>query len=299
MPKRIKLRRFRRGEKKMLFTKIRDRKLPVWIAQRYRIIANVYQKHSVRATARQLGCAKETAYRCVREFNQYGFHRFQRCSHPEGRPTQISQRQLNVLFRTAQKRPTDVGLPFTNWSMNTLQEYLRKHKSFPNVSAEWLRRLLHRGKVSWQHTKTWKQSHDPDFQAKKSVFWHFMRSVRSTERWFAMINWDHWNFVQSLACVGQAEVNQNGIAQPTHVSKAQNNCMVSMTFMSIVWWGVYANARLLKISRFALLNCAPATPSKFVSLLSWTIFPRISELHRISFRDTIWKPSMSLPKLPG
>ena len=148
MPKRIKLRWFRRGEKKMLFTKIHDRKLPVWIAQRYRIIANVYQKQSVRAAARQLGCAKETVYRGVREFNPKGFHRFQRCSHPEGCPTQIRQRQTNILFCTAQKRPTDVGLPFTNWSMNTLQEYLVKRKSFPKVSPEWLRRLLHRGKVS-------------------------------------------------------------------------------------------------------------------------------------------------------
>lgn len=69
MPKRIKLRRFRRGEKKMLFMNLHDRKLPVWIAQRYRIIANVYQHQSVRATTRQLGCAKETAYRCVKEFN--------------------------------------------------------------------------------------------------------------------------------------------------------------------------------------------------------------------------------------
>jgi len=283
----------------MLFTKMRDRKLPVWIAQRYHIIANVYQEQSVCATARQLGCAKETAYRCVREFNQHGFHRFQRCSNPEGRPTQISQHQMNILFCTAQKRPTDVGLPFTNWSMNTLQEYLVKRKSFPEVSPEWLRRLLHREKISWQHTKTWKQSHDPDFKAKKSVFWHFMRSVRSTERLFATINWGHWNSGQSLACAGRVEANQNGIALPTHVSKAQNNCMAFMMFMLIAWWGVYANARLLKISRSALLNCAPATRSKFVSLLLWTIFRRISELHKISFQDTIWKQSMCLLKLPG
>lgn len=299
MPKRIKLRRFRRGEKKMLFTKVHDRKLPVWIAQRYRVIAGIYQQQSVRATARQLGCAKETAYRCVKEFNQHGFRRFQRCSNPEGRPTQISKRQMTILLRTAQKRPTDVGLPFTNWSINTLQEYLVKRKNFPKVSPEWLRRLLHRGKVSWQHTKTWKQSHDPDFAAKKSVFWRFMRNVRSMAQWFAMISWVHWSSDRSPECVGQAEVNQNGIGLPTPVSKAQNNCMVSLMFMPTVWWAAYANVKPQKISKFALLNCAPATPSKFGSLLSWTTSLPISVLHKISFQGTIWKPSMCLPRLLG
>jgi len=207
MPKRIKLRRFRRGEKKMLFTKLHDRKLAVWIAQRYRIIANVYQHQGVRAVARQLGCAKETAYRCVKEFNRHGFRCFERCSNPEGRPTQITRRQMNTLLGTAQKRPTDVGLPFTNWSMNTLHEYLVKRQNFPKVSPEWLRRLLHRGDVSWQHTKTWKQSHDPDFAAKKSVFWRFMRNVRSVAQWSAMINWVHWNCVQYPECAGRRQAN--------------------------------------------------------------------------------------------
>jgi transposase len=203
MPKRIKLRRFRRGEKKMLFTKLHDRKSPVWIAQRYRIMANVYQHQSVRAAARQLGCAKETAYRWVKEFNRQGFRCLERCSNPEGRPTQITQRQMNTWLGTAQKRPTDVGLPFTNWSMNTLHEYLVKRQNFPKVSPEWLRRLLHRGDVSWQHPKTGKQSHDPDFAAKKSVFWRFLRNVRSVAPWSAMISGVHWNSVQSQACAGR------------------------------------------------------------------------------------------------
>lgn len=299
MPKRIKVRRLRRGEKKMLFTKLHDRKLPVWIAQRYRIIAHVYQQRSVRATARHLGCAKETAYHSVHEFNEHGFHHFERCSNPEGRPTQISPRHMNTLIHTAQKRPTDVGLPFTNWSMTTLHEYLMKHQDFPKVSPEWLRRLLHRGNVSWQHTKTWKQSHDPDFAAKKSVFWHFMRTARSMGRSFAMTNWDRWNSVQCLECVGRAKVNPSDIAPPTHASMEPNSCMVSTMFMQIVWWGAYENAKPQKISKSVLPNCVPATLSASVSTWSWTISLPISERQKISFQDTIWKQFMCLPRLLG
>jgi len=179
MAKRLKLRRFQRGEKQMLIAKLHDRKLPLWIAQRYRIVACVYQNQSVRAAARHLGCAKETAYRCIKEFNEHGFRRFECSSNPEGRPSQITELHLKTLIRIAEKRPTDVGLPFTNWSMTKLQDYLVKHHHFPSVSPEWMRRLLRRADVSWQHTKTWKQSHDPDFAAKKSVFWRSTHNVPS------------------------------------------------------------------------------------------------------------------------
>jgi transposase len=193
MPRKVSLRRFHRGEVLLLTAKLHDRKLPIWIAQRYRIIALVRLKQSVFAAARQLGCAKDTAYRTVQEFHRFGLRRFERISNPEGRPSRITRAQLRALIRVAQKRPTDVGLPFTHWSMTILQDYLVKRLRFPKVSPEWLRRLLHREGVSWQHTKTWKQSHDPDFERKKSVFWPFMPSVRSAGRSSVTINSARWN----------------------------------------------------------------------------------------------------------
>ena len=114
MPKRIQLRRFHRGEKQGLTVKMHDRRLPVWLAQRFRVIALVYAGLSVLAAARRLACAKETAYRWIKEFNRVGFREFDRSSHPEGRPSQLTLRQLQLLYHIAQKRPTDVGLPFTN-----------------------------------------------------------------------------------------------------------------------------------------------------------------------------------------
>lgn len=169
---------------------LRDRKLPVWQAQRYRLIALVYNGVSVRAAARHLTCAKETAYRWIEEFNRVGFRYFDRISNPAGRPSRFSVQQLKLLYRIAKKRPTDVGLPFTQWSMTKLHAYLMKQRHFPMVSPEWLRRQLHRAKISWQRTKTWKQSHDPQFKAKKSGFWHSTQSVPNGVSSSVMINLD-------------------------------------------------------------------------------------------------------------
>lgn len=299
MARRIRLRRFHRGEKKLLYMKLHDRKLPLWIAQRYRVIASVYEGASVRETARQLGCDKGTVCRCVAEFNERGFQRFERCSNPEGRPTQITQRQLQTLKQIAKKRPTDVGMPFTNWSMTKLQEYLVKHRKFPEVNPEWLRRLLHREQVSWQHTKTWKQSRDPNFAGKKSVFCSSTHNVRSAAQWCATISLDPWNCVRWPACVGRSNANRSDTARPILASREPNNCMAFMMFMPIVWQAASASGRLPKTLKPVLQNCDPHIRSRSAFTLFSIIFQPTSEPQRTSFQDTTWKPFTRPRKLRG
>lgn len=235
MPIRLKLRQFRRGEKQTLYTKLHDRKLPAWAMHRYQVIALVRAGLSVFQSSHQVGSSPKMAYLWVARFNASGFRAFERSSNPVGRPSELTPHELQLLIRTAQKRPTDVGLPFTNWSMTKLQDYLIKRLHFPVVSSEWLRRLLHRADVSWQHTKTWKQSHDPDFKAKKSGFWRYMLSVPSAAQLFATINLDRWNYVLYRECVGHASANRNDTERPIRASTAQNNCMASTMFMPIAW----------------------------------------------------------------
>jgi hypothetical protein len=50
-------------------------------------------------------------------------------------------------------------------SLNKLADYLAEHRRLP-VSAETVRRVLREAGVTWQATKTWKASRDPDFAAK-------------------------------------------------------------------------------------------------------------------------------------
>ena len=52
------------------------------------------------------------------------------------------------------------------WSLPKLREYLIAQKIVPNISVEGLRQILRQRKVRWRHTKTWKDSSDPEFWAK-------------------------------------------------------------------------------------------------------------------------------------
>jgi transposase len=52
------------------------------------------------------------------------------------------------------------------WSLQKMREYLQKQKIVGSICLEWLRQLLRRRRIHWRHTKTWKDSHDPQFWPK-------------------------------------------------------------------------------------------------------------------------------------
>lgn len=52
------------------------------------------------------------------------------------------------------------------WSLPKLRDYLQEQKIVESISVEWLRQILRRHKIRWLHTKTWKESEDPEFSAK-------------------------------------------------------------------------------------------------------------------------------------
>lgn len=260
MPKRLQLRPFHRGERILLQAKLCDRKLPAWAMHRYQIVALIRKGYSPFKASHLIGCSPKAAYLWLQRFNTAGLAGVEQSSHPEGRPLELTQSDLKLLHHIAQKRPTDVGLPFTQWSMTKLHAYLVKQRRFPNVSPEWLRRHLHRAKISWQRTKTWKQSHDPQFKAKKSVFWHFTPGVPNVAWWSVMINLDRWNYAPLQALVGHAIGIRNGIAQPIPANAASNSCTASTMFTPTVWSDVYANGkRVLTLWRVSNA-CAHAIP---------------------------------------
>jgi transposase len=68
-------------------------------------------------------------------------------------------------------RPVPPGrsrLPFSTWSLAKLAEFLVAEGVVDDISHEGLREVLRKEEVSFQAIKTWKQSTDPDYEAKKN-----------------------------------------------------------------------------------------------------------------------------------
>jgi transposase len=93
-------------------------------------------------------------YQWVYSFNESGFSDFENASNPYGLPAILTSEKLRQLFKIALSRPLDLGLPFTNWSVAKLSDYCRSRDLLPDVSNEWIRRLLRREGLSFQRTKT-------------------------------------------------------------------------------------------------------------------------------------------------
>ena len=68
----------------------------------------------------------------------------------------------------AVSRPVDHDLPFSTWSLSKLAEFFVAEGVVDDISHEGLRVVLREEGVSFQVIKTYKQSNDPDFEAKKN-----------------------------------------------------------------------------------------------------------------------------------
>jgi transposase len=177
--KNVQLRALTSAERRVLANKIKDLSLSARLHQRYRIIEEVRKGHSVSEAADRVGCHFTAAYGWVHRFIESGFATFEQVPNPKGRPPILKGEQLRELVDVALSSPEERGLPFSTWSVAKLAEYCRSKRLLPEVTDEWVRRLLRREGLSAQRIRTWKTSHDPHFDRKKNAS---ARSTREGQR---------------------------------------------------------------------------------------------------------------------
>jgi transposase len=120
----------------------------------------------VPAIARLVAADEDTVRGVIHLFNRKGLAALD----PQwagGRPRLISDDDVSVIVAAATTRPEKLGRPFTQWSLRKLAAYLAASTAWPvAISRERLRQILHEHEISFQRTRTWKESRDPDKDAK-------------------------------------------------------------------------------------------------------------------------------------
>jgi len=165
----VLVRKLTKRERELLENKLKDKAMPVRDYERYRIVKEASEGRRASEIADRVGCHFTVVYDWTKRFNSTGFSTFERPPNPEGRASSISSKQIRELIKVALARPEDLGLPFTTWSVKKLNDYCRKEGILPEVTDEWVRRLLRREGITHQRTGTWKKSPDPDFEVKKTA----------------------------------------------------------------------------------------------------------------------------------
>jgi transposase len=127
------------------------------------------------AIARLVAADEDTVRDVIHAFNQRGLAALD----PHwagGAPRRISDDDVVFILATAHTRPKKLGLPFTHFSIRKLAAYLQgrygRHdrRQAParqiGIRRERLRQILAGHDVTFQRTRTWKESTDPDYESK-------------------------------------------------------------------------------------------------------------------------------------
>jgi transposase len=109
---------------------------------------------------------EDTVREVLHRFNEIGLA----CLDPQwagGRPRLLGPDQEDLVVATATTRPAKLDQPFTRWSIRKLAAYLRTTAGgLIRIGREALRCLLARRGITFQRTKTRKESTDPDRDTK-------------------------------------------------------------------------------------------------------------------------------------
>jgi transposase len=125
------------------------------------------QKMKVPEISKLYHISEEHIRKIIRRFNEEGMASL-KPNFGGGRPRTFTEEQRADIVELAQIPPKVLGLPFTSWSLAKIKEVAEQKKLVKSISVETIRVILEEANITYQHTKTWKESNDPDFAAKKN-----------------------------------------------------------------------------------------------------------------------------------
>lgn len=135
--------------------------------RRAQIVLWSAQRMSVPRIAEIAFTSEDRVREVIHNFNADGFDSLAP-KYAGGRPPTFTLPHRQQIKKIALSRPADHGLPFSTWSLTKLAEFLVAEGVVDDISHEGLHTLLREEGVSFQVIKTFKQSNDPDFEAKKN-----------------------------------------------------------------------------------------------------------------------------------
>jgi transposase len=154
------------AESRMLTRWLRDAKSVVRM-RRAQVLAFSAQGMRVQQIATTLRMHEEYLRKLLRDFNDDGFDAL-KPKPRTGRRAALTEEEASVVAEVAVMPPQAFGRPFNQWSLRKLRQFLIDRKLIAPVTVPTLRAVLKERKVSFQRTRTWKRSNDPDFHAKKN-----------------------------------------------------------------------------------------------------------------------------------
>lgn len=112
--------------------------------------------------------SQDHVLRLIHAFNREGLESL-KSRKPGGKDPIFTEEERAEIIELALIPPKVLGLPFNQWSLHKLKDEVVRRKIVKSISHEQIRQILKQAKVSYQRTKTWKESNDPELEPKKNA----------------------------------------------------------------------------------------------------------------------------------
>ncbi len=147
---------------------IRHGKDPVYM-KRCQVILCSAQGMTVQEVAKLTLLSEYHIRELIRSFNENGLGAMR--PRKPGKPhPKFTEEERASVAEFAQIPPRVLGYPFNSWSLSKLKDAIGERKVIggnKTISDECIRLILEEYGISYQRTKTWKESNDPEFDGKK------------------------------------------------------------------------------------------------------------------------------------
>ena len=153
------------SEEKIELNNIARNGTDVKFSRRAQVILASNTKIPVKQIAHVLGYSNLQVRRILHSFNRKGIDGI-RPDYQGGRPPTFNEKQRRAVVELAENHPKDLGYPLSQWSLSQIQLVLIKEKKISYISRPTIRTILKDAGLSYQRTKTWKQSNDVHFEKK-------------------------------------------------------------------------------------------------------------------------------------
>jgi len=138
--------------------------------KRAQIILASTKRSKVSEICKSFGFSRDYVCDVIHNFDKVGFQALESKYENCGKEPKFTGDDRRKIIDAALNKPSDLGLPFTCWSLSKLKDYLEDHECIGPISIETIRRILRENGIKYRHTKTWKESNDPEFESKKTKY---------------------------------------------------------------------------------------------------------------------------------
>ena len=136
-----------------------------FVRDRAKILLLSSQRYIPREIADKTGCEARKVRNAIKAFNQHGLKILNRGKAP-GAEQKFSKEQKAQILMIAATEPKKLGLHFTTWSLQKLQQYLMNQAIVDSICIETIRGLLKKEGMKLRKSKRFQYSNDLQFAKK-------------------------------------------------------------------------------------------------------------------------------------